>query len=98
MLDLPTSVHCLSSTTTAASPVAGFEPVTMTSRRFDESGSLELDEDALVAEVSHLQDVGHSGERVTPRRDLGGCRPIPELVEEPIRKQVGEASLAPHPR
>ena len=39
MFDRPTSVHCLSSTMTAASPVVGFEPVIMTSRRFDESGS-----------------------------------------------------------
>jgi hypothetical protein len=39
MFDRPTSVHCFSSTITAASPTIGFEPVTMTSSRLDVSGS-----------------------------------------------------------
>jgi hypothetical protein len=39
MFEGPSPVHCLSSTITAESPVIGLEPVTITSSRFDETGS-----------------------------------------------------------
>ena len=54
---------------------------------------LELDEDPLVAKVGQLEDVGHRSERVPPRRDLGGRRSIPELVEEPVREHVRNTRL-----
>ena len=54
---------------------------------------LELDEDSLVGQVRQLKHRRHGAERVAPRRDLGRRRPVPELLEEPIGKLVGEPSL-----
>ena len=47
----------------------------------------------MVPEVGELQDVGHRGQGVPPRCDLGRRRPIPELIEEPVRQQIGQPSL-----
>ena len=54
---------------------------------------LELDEDALLAEVAELEDLGHRAERVLPGADLGQARLVAELLEEPLGELVREPRL-----
>ena len=49
---------------------------------------LQLDEDALVAEIGQLEGVRHRAQRVVPGRDLARRRLVPELLEEPLGELV----------
>src|ERR1700690_2155861 len=54
---------------------------------------LELDEDALVAEIAQLKHLREGTKRVAPGRDFGWRRPIPEFLEEAIAELVRQARL-----